>query len=399
MIVVAGKNNIAIAITDFLINRCSIEKKSIRCIFNTSDDGVDGWQKSFKKYCNYLSVKEIDLDEVYLLDDLIFLSLEFDTIVDPDLFHASARMYNIHFSLLPAYKGMYTSAWVLLNQEEFTGVTFHEIDHGIDTGNIVAQSEIEISEYETARTLYHKYLSESEKLITANMKSILSGTYSTVIQPAIGSSYYSRKSIDYKNITVDLTQVASNIENQIRAFCFREYQYPRVGSVSVIGCSILRQRSKRKVGLIVKEHKYFIDVSTVDYDVRLFKEKLLDDFFCGVKEDNISLITNILELYPNIKFHTHKNGYTAAMISAYGSNVDIFSLVFHHNMIEWCNYNGTNLLMYAKSGYVKTGIAVIYSRLLKEYPGLVKKKDHKGFTVVDYIISNGERDALSFISN
>lgn len=73
-------------------------------------------------------------------DDLIFISLEFDKIVNPDLFK-DARLYNIHFSLLPSYKGMYTSAIPILNGEEMVGVTFHEIDKGIDTGNIIAQKK------------------------------------------------------------------------------------------------------------------------------------------------------------------------------------------------------------------------------------------------------------------
>lgn len=46
---------------------------------------------------------------------------------------------------------MYTSAMVLLNGEEYTGVTFHRIDKGIDTGEIIAQQKIKIDYEDNCR--------------------------------------------------------------------------------------------------------------------------------------------------------------------------------------------------------------------------------------------------------
>jgi methionyl-tRNA formyltransferase len=52
---------------------------------------------------------------------------------------------NLHSSLLPLYRGLLPSFWVLKNNEECTGVTVHIIDEGIDTGPIITQKRLRIN--------------------------------------------------------------------------------------------------------------------------------------------------------------------------------------------------------------------------------------------------------------
>lgn len=60
---------------------------------------------------------------------------------------------NVHPSLLPKYRGPNPYFWVLKNQEQFTGVTFHLIDNGYDSGAILAQEEIKIYPSDTGESL------------------------------------------------------------------------------------------------------------------------------------------------------------------------------------------------------------------------------------------------------
>lgn len=53
---------------------------------------------------------------------------------------------NLHSSLLPKYRGIMPSFWVLKNKEEKTGVSVFFVDEGIDTGPILVQKEIIIGE-------------------------------------------------------------------------------------------------------------------------------------------------------------------------------------------------------------------------------------------------------------
>lgn len=57
---------------------------------------------------------------------------------------------NVHFSLLPKYRGAAPVNWAIVNGEEKTGVTTMKMDAGLDTGDILLQRETEIQPEETA---------------------------------------------------------------------------------------------------------------------------------------------------------------------------------------------------------------------------------------------------------
>src|SRR5438045_8042374 len=60
---------------------------------------------------------------------------------------------NLHASLLPKYRGAAPIQWAIANGETVTGVTTMRIDEGLDTGDILLQQELPISENDTAETL------------------------------------------------------------------------------------------------------------------------------------------------------------------------------------------------------------------------------------------------------
>lgn len=63
---------------------------------------------------------------------------------------------NVHFSLLPAYRGAAPIQWALIHGEKKTGVTLFWIDEGMDTGPILLQKELPIESTDTALTLEGK---------------------------------------------------------------------------------------------------------------------------------------------------------------------------------------------------------------------------------------------------
>ena len=125
VICIAGKNSIA---TSALLH--SIElfggEKIVACP-NPSDDGVSRWQPSLRRYAQEFGIKIVSLEELYEIKDLVFLSLEYEKLIRPEKF-ISTQLFNIHFSNLPSYRGMFTSAWPILNGERQSGVTLHKID-------------------------------------------------------------------------------------------------------------------------------------------------------------------------------------------------------------------------------------------------------------------------------
>lgn len=60
---------------------------------------------------------------------------------------------NVHFSLLPFYRGAAPVNWAIVRGETLTGVTTMQMDEGLDTGSILMQREERIGETETAPEL------------------------------------------------------------------------------------------------------------------------------------------------------------------------------------------------------------------------------------------------------
>lgn len=232
-ICIAGKNQIAVNSLKYLMYNCNMSRNDLLVCLNKNDFGISSWQPSLKLFADDNDIKAKSLNELYEISDLIFISLEFDKIISPNKFQTE-RLYNIHFSLLPAYKGMYTSVFPLLNGEKYTGVTLHEIDEGIDTGNIIAQEKIDIDINDTCRDVYFKYLKHSQQLFIDHISDIINNRIISYIQNPLVSTYYSKQAIDFSNIVIDFNKTSFQIHNQIRAYIFEEYQLPSVKGKRVI---------------------------------------------------------------------------------------------------------------------------------------------------------------------
>ena len=61
---------------------------------------------------------------------------------------------NVHYSLLPKYRGAAPVNWAIVKGETKTGVTTMQMDAGLDTGGILLQREIEIGADENAIELH-----------------------------------------------------------------------------------------------------------------------------------------------------------------------------------------------------------------------------------------------------
>lgn len=269
-ICIAGKNNIAIDVCKYVVE--NYPQANVYALINRNEPGVDNWQRSYLKYIKSEPRVELTtIEQMYEIEDLVFMSVEFDRIIRPQLFKTK-RLYNIHFSLLPAYKGVYPSVWPILNGEEYAGVTLHMMDQGIDTGDIIAQKRFRLSPKETSFSLYTKLIAEGTKLVVKHFDSIITNRYKAYPQSAIGSTYYSKKSIDYANLTIDLNATAAQIDRQIRAFYFPAYQVAQVSGCYITRSRITQEKSIAKPGTTIKDTSKWLKLSTIDYNIILYKK-------------------------------------------------------------------------------------------------------------------------------
>jgi len=127
-----------------------------------------------------------------------------------------AGCWNIHLSLLPRHRGASPVQWALLEGDKTTGVTIMLMDEGMDTGPILLQKEIEISEQDTTPTLLSKLVEISVDALKEALYLFKLGKLSPQKQSDEGVSY--APLIKREDGFTDFTEPAERIIRKIRAF-------------------------------------------------------------------------------------------------------------------------------------------------------------------------------------
>ena len=85
------------------------------------------------------------------------------------------RIINYHNSLLPHHRGMHAEAWSLYEGDTQTGITWHDVDAGIDTGNILAQRSLTLDDTVTSIQLLQRQAKVAVEALQAILPDVLQG--------------------------------------------------------------------------------------------------------------------------------------------------------------------------------------------------------------------------------
>ncbi|MCC2625251.1 MAG: hypothetical protein K0R14_1124 [Burkholderiales bacterium] len=118
----------------------------------TQDTTVNNW-------CKDQSIQCLNIEQAFELAGYANNCFIF-SIINPYVLSAKLlthikpiKAINYHDSLLPKYAGVNSTTWALLGNEQFHGITWHEMIGGIDEGDIYYQAKIPVDEAETAFSL------------------------------------------------------------------------------------------------------------------------------------------------------------------------------------------------------------------------------------------------------
>ena len=120
---------------------------------------------------------------------------------------------NAHPSLLPKYRGPNPYFWVIRNQEQASGITFHLIDEGYDTGAILAQEEVKIYPSDTGETLKKRTVLTARGVGCELLKALSEDIIIPLQQREDRASYYSHP----EGLELDFTKTAEENDAIIRA--------------------------------------------------------------------------------------------------------------------------------------------------------------------------------------
>ena len=313
-ICIAGKNSIALAGLSYVLENYAKDHE-IFALGDKKDTFIDKWQPSYLKFAKSKGIKIVELEDLYTINDLCFISLEYFKLIDPGKF-STENFFNIHFSLLPAYRGMYTSAHPILNGESITGCTIHEIDAGIDTGKIISQSSFSIDEGFNCKDVYENYLKSGIGLVFDTIDSLIQDSFQSSPHSQDGGSYYSKSSIDYENLDLDTLGGSENLIRQIRAYSFRDYQLPIINKKRIFGYTKTEKESTERPGTTKEIDESKMVISTSDWDIVVFYDNF-DQLDEAVNLDDEKAIVESINLNPHTVNEKNKFGWTPLIISSY----------------------------------------------------------------------------------
>jgi len=123
---------------------------------------------------------------------------------------------NLHASLLPKYRGAAPIQWAIARGEIVTGVTTMRIDAGLDTGDILLQTEIPIKLTDTAETLAPVLAAIGADLMVDTLRGLQAGTIAP--RPQDHAKATLAPILKKQDGRIDFRQTAQEICNRLRGF-------------------------------------------------------------------------------------------------------------------------------------------------------------------------------------
>jgi methionyl-tRNA formyltransferase len=122
---------------------------------------------------------------------------------------------NLHFSLLPAWRGAAPVQHAILAGDEVTGACTFLLEEGLDTGPVFGAVTEEIGRNDTSGDLLNRLAVDGARLLVATLDGIEEGRLAPVPQPAEGISHAPK--LTTEDARIDWKTPALHIDRQVRA--------------------------------------------------------------------------------------------------------------------------------------------------------------------------------------
>lgn len=122
---------------------------------------------------------------------------------------------NLHYSLLPRWRGKHPVQWAIIKGDKQAGVSLHEMSEEIDAGAIIAQAETPISLDDTWLSVNNRLEVIAQEILAEAMGHLLSATWSSTAQREEEACWGAARSPT--NGLLELTMTAREIHDNIRA--------------------------------------------------------------------------------------------------------------------------------------------------------------------------------------
>lgn len=201
---------------------------------------------------------------------------------------------NCHPSMLPEYRGPNPYMAVLCNGEESTGITFHLVDNGYDTGAILLQKKVPILLSDDGYTLKLRCVQTARCALKELLDGVENGSIVPQSQNESKASYYPK--ITSKDIYINFSMDATDIYNKVRgfhpwAFCYLRAgkEFLKIGHAHVVDL--------RLDNFIVKNKKYRMPNVMPNINAGKILSRGENWLLCTTVEPNKAILLYDLKLY------------------------------------------------------------------------------------------------------
>lgn len=269
--------------------------------------GVVGPKKdhpTYQAFKDFVYQRGLNFIEYEALDDVFFINkiknLDADIAVVCSFNYKVPKMLlnsvkggfiNVHPSLLPKYRGPNPYSAAILGNEVETGVTLHFMDETFDTGDIISQKKIAVSEVETMGTLFNRTNILALDMLLETLQKFEKTELEKVKQPQ--GIFEIAPLIPEELLTINFSKSAIEINNLIRAvnpFILARTNFRgtmiKVLSADVVGTS---SYSDDEVGSIVDidENNFYIATKS---GLLSLTSMQFGSFFAGTSKEFIKIL-------------------------------------------------------------------------------------------------------------
>lgn len=205
---------------------------------------------------------------------------------------------NLHASLLPNYRGAAPINWAIIQGEKETGVTTFKLQHEIDTGNILLQEKIKITDDETAGTLHDKMMNVGAGLLLHTIEELEKGNLKEVEQLSGGSDQHSANirqapKIFTEDCEINWNKSVDEIYNLIRGLSPypTAFTFLKGKKLKIFSSKKEKTKEANEPGKMITDHKTFLKfaaedgfISVTEIQMEGKKKMKIDDFLRGWRE-------------------------------------------------------------------------------------------------------------------
>ena len=211
--------------------------------------------------------KEQIQNDIDITNADILLVVAYGNLIPNWILDSSIKAINIHYSLLPSYRGASPIQSSLLNNDKKTGVTFMQMSEDLDSGKVIKSFEVPINKNDNKSSLEKKLT----KLSILNLEKVITDFYSNKIIPVDQEhekASYCKKILKEDSI-IDFKEGAEKIFAKFRAY----NEWPGIGFlhknkvIKIHGLEVSSTKSPGIPGDIISFSNSGLTIKTSDYDI------------------------------------------------------------------------------------------------------------------------------------